>query len=169
MATAKRARFTTGSTMRHVIVMTTTGMLGMTFMFLVDLVTLFWVSQLEVEMFMAAISFAWAVQFFTIAFAVAFMIAASALVARSMGQENWDQAGRQGTVSIVLSVSALTILSVLLLIFRDGFLGLVGADGLVRETASTFLLISLPTLPFMAVGMIGASILRSEGRLMRSL
>ena len=60
---AAKAKFTTGSTMRHVVVMTTTGMIGMTFMFLVDAVTLFWVSKLNVEMFMAAISFAWSVQF----------------------------------------------------------------------------------------------------------
>ena len=94
MATEKRARFTTGSTMRHVIVMTTTGMLGMTFMFLVDLVTLFWVSQLEVEMFMAAISYAWTIQFFTIAFAVAFMIAAAALVAARVARRTRSRLSR---------------------------------------------------------------------------
>lgn len=155
--------------MRHVVVMTTSGMIGMTFMFLVDAVTLFWVSRLDVEMFMAAISFAWSVQFFTIAFAVAFMIAAAALVARSIGQEDWAKARRQGTVSIVITVTCLAVVSALLFIFREQLLSAVGAKGDALDTASTFLAISLPSLPFMAVGMIGSAILRAEGDALRSM
>ena len=169
MAKTRRAQFTTGSTMRHVVVMTSTGMLGMTFMFLVDAVTLFWVSQLEVEMFMAAISFAWSVQFFTIAFAVAFMIAAAALVAKSIGEEDWERARKQATVSIVITVAAISAIAILLVIFRREILGLVGAEGAALDTASDFLMISLPTLPFMAVGMIGSAILRAEGDALRAM
>ena len=53
----RKAKFTTGSTMRHVAVMTTTGMIGLTFMFLIDAITLFWVSKLENENFMAGTMF----------------------------------------------------------------------------------------------------------------
>ena len=66
----QEARFLTGSTMRHVIVMTMTGMIGLTFLFLVDAVTLFWVSQLNREVLMAAMGYAWTVQFFTISASV---------------------------------------------------------------------------------------------------
>ena len=164
-----RAKFTSGSTMRHVVVMTTSGMIGMTFMFLVDAVTLFWVSQLEVEMFMAAISFAWAIQFFTIAFAVGFMIAAAALVARSLGQEKFEQARKQASVSIVITLGFLSLLSAIICIFRVEILTMVGASGESLETAALFLLISVPTLPFMGLGMIGSSILRAEGDALRSM
>ena len=138
-------------------------------MFLVDAVTLFWVSKLNVEMFMAAMGFAWSVQFFTIAFAVAFMIAAAALVARSIGQENWEQARKQGTVFILITVVALSILSTILFLFRDPFLIAVGAEDEALETASLFLAISLPSLPFMALGMIGSAILRAEGDAFRAM
>ena len=42
-AGAQAGRFTTGSTMRHVAVMTLTGSLGLSFMFLIDFATLFYV------------------------------------------------------------------------------------------------------------------------------
>jgi hypothetical protein len=58
-APTRQARFTTGSTMRHVVVMTLTGSVGLTFMFLVDAATLFWVSQLGDQTLMAAVGFAW--------------------------------------------------------------------------------------------------------------
>lgn len=165
----RQARFLTGSIMRHVIVMTMAGMIGLTFMFIVDAVTLFWVSQLDQEILIAAMGFAWTIQYFTISVGVAFMIAASALVARSMGQENWGVARRQATVSAVLTTSILTISVLFLLLFRRDILSLVGAEGQVLDIASDFLLISVPTLPVMAIGMIGSAILRAEGDALRSM
>lgn len=105
----RKAKFTTGSTMRHVAVMTTTGMIGLTFMFLIDAITLFWVSKLENENFMAAMGFAWTVQFFTISFGIAFMIATTALVSRSLGAENWEDARKQTTVFALLTFIILSI------------------------------------------------------------
>ena len=61
---APAGRFTTGSTMRHVAVMTLTGSLGLSFMFLIDFATLFYVSLLGNETLTAGVGFAWAVQFF---------------------------------------------------------------------------------------------------------
>ena len=49
--------------MSHVIRMTVTGMLGLTFMFVVDLANLFWISRLGDERLVAALGFAWNVQF----------------------------------------------------------------------------------------------------------
>ena len=53
-----QAKFLTGSTMRHVVVMTMTGSLGLSFMFLVDFLALFWISKLEQEELIAAVGFA---------------------------------------------------------------------------------------------------------------
>jgi putative MATE family efflux protein len=165
----RQARFVTGSTMRHVAVMTSTGMIGLTFMFLVDAITLFWVSKLNSETFMAAMGFAWTVQFFTISIAVAFMIAATALVSRSLGAEDWENARKQTSVSAVLSVGVLSIGVVFLLLFRNTILSAVGAEGETLKVASNFLLISVPSLPIMALGMIGSAVLRAEGDGLRSM
>jgi Na+-driven multidrug efflux pump len=127
--------------MRHVIVMTTTGMIGLTFMFLIDAITLFWVSKLENESFMAAMGFAWTVQFFTISFGIAFMIATTALVSRSLGAENWEDARKQTSVFALLTFVILSITVFFLLTYNKEILASIGASGTVLETASTFLLI----------------------------
>jgi putative MATE family efflux protein len=165
----RQARFVTGSTMRHVAVMTSTGMIGLTFMFLVDAITLFWVSKLNSETLMAAMGFAWTVQIFSISLSVAFMIAATALVSRSIGAQKWDDARKQATVSAVLSVAVLSITALLLLLFREPILGAVGATGEAKRIASEFLLISVPSLPIMVLGMIGSSVLRADGDGVRSM
>ncbi|MEO0362485.1 MAG: MATE family efflux transporter, partial [Pseudomonadota bacterium] len=71
--------------MRHVAVMTLTGMAGLSFMFLVDFATLFYVSLLGQEALTAGVGFAWAVQFFTISIGIGLAIAATALVSRAIG------------------------------------------------------------------------------------
>ena len=65
-----QGRFLTGSTMGHVVRMTATGAFGITFVFLVDAMNLFWVSQLGQPKLVAAIGFAYAVQFFSVSVAV---------------------------------------------------------------------------------------------------
>lgn len=155
--------------MRHVVVMTTTGMLGLTFMFLVDAATLFWVSQLKVEMFVAAMGFAWTIQFFTISTAVGFMIGATARVSRSLGQGDLEKARVQTSVAVVLTCACQAVLAFFLFIYRREVLAFAGASGDTLEVAQSFLAISVPSLPIMAVSMIGSATLRAEGDAMRAM
>ena len=62
---AGQGRFLTGSTMGHVVRMTMTGAMGITFVFLVDAANLFWISQLGDPQMIAAIGFAFAIQYFS--------------------------------------------------------------------------------------------------------
>ncbi|MFT4706825.1 MAG: hypothetical protein ACI9PU_000660 [Ascidiaceihabitans sp.] len=55
---AEEGRFLTGSTMGHVVRMTATGALGITFVFLVDAANLLWILQLGQPKLVAAIGFA---------------------------------------------------------------------------------------------------------------
>ena len=52
-----QGRFLTGSTLGHVVRMTATGALGITFVFIVDAANLLWVSQLGDKQLVAAIGF----------------------------------------------------------------------------------------------------------------
>ena len=79
-------RFLTGSTMGHVVRMSATGAFGITFVFLVDAANLFWLSQIGQPKLVAAIGFAYAIQFFSVSVGVGLMIAVTALVSRSIGQ-----------------------------------------------------------------------------------
>ena len=67
---SQSAKFTTGSTLRHVVVMTLTGSLGLSFMLLVDFLALFWISQLGREELIAAVGFAATIQFFLISISI---------------------------------------------------------------------------------------------------
>ena len=79
----REARFTTGSTMRHVAVMTATGAVGLMSLFLVDVANLFYISLLGQTELAAAIGFAGTVQFLMISTAIGLSIAVTALVSLS--------------------------------------------------------------------------------------
>ena len=81
--------------MGHVLRMTLSGTAGITFLFLVDAANLFWISWLGETKLVAAMGFAFAVQFFSISFGIGLMIAATALVSRSIGQRKREQAREQ--------------------------------------------------------------------------
>jgi MATE family, multidrug efflux pump len=162
-------RFVTGSTMRHVVTMSLTGTIGLTFMFLVDVATLFWVSRIGLERNVAALGFAWTVQFFTVSFGIGFMIAATAMVSKSLGQRLRAQARRQATAAAVITCLFQVLVAGLVVIFRVEILTFAGASGQTLQVAAQFLLISVPSLPFMALGMIGSAVLRAEGDAVRAM
>lgn len=169
MTTPTQARFLTGSTMRHVAVMTLTAMIGLTFLFLVDAATIFWVSFLGEEKFMAALGFAWTVQFFTISTSIGFMIAGTAMVSKSLGQGNRASAREQATASMMIGVGVQSITMTLILLFRREILVFAGAKGEVLDIATQFLLISVPSLLLIVTGMIASSVLRAEGDAKRAM
>ena len=169
MSAQAAAKFTTGSTMRHVVVMTLTGSLGLSFMFLVDFLALWWISRLGQEVLISAIGFAATLQFVVISVAIGMMIAAVALVSRALGQRDMARARALATSTILYAVLVQSLIAVLVWVFRHDILELTGASGAALEQASAFLAISLPSLPLIAAGMSASAILRAEGDAWRSM
>lgn len=169
MTPSPAGRFTTGSTMRHVAVMTLTSSLGLTFMFLVDFATLFYVSLLGDDTLTAGVGFAWAVQFFTISVGIGMAIAATALVSRAIGARDRPRARRIAASAAIVTVAVLAAVALVVLYFRLPILALVDADGEAGAVAARFLLISVPSLPFVGLSMITSSVLRAEGDARRSM
>ncbi|MEM9850546.1 MAG: MATE family efflux transporter [Pseudomonadota bacterium] len=165
----EKARFLRGSILRHVLVMSLTGSAGLMFMFLVDAATLFWVSRLGEESLLAALGFAWTVQFFTISVGIGLMIAATALVSRSIGQGKIEQARRQTTVAALYGLAIQTVIAALVVTFRHQILALAGAEGQTAQDAARFLAISVPSLPIMALGMVASAALRAVGDAWRAM
>jgi hypothetical protein len=64
--------------MRHVAVMTATGAIGLMAVFVVDLLSLFWVSKLGDQAFKAAVGYAGLMTFFIMSINIGLTIAASA-------------------------------------------------------------------------------------------
>jgi MATE family, multidrug efflux pump len=169
MTVSKQARFLTGSTMRHVAVMTLTGMIGLTFLFVVDAATLFWVSFLKDERLIAALGFAWTVQFLMISISIGFMIAGTAMVSKSLGQGNRENAREQATTAMMIGVGSQCVIITLIVLFRRDILAFAGATGEVLDIATQFLLISIPSILFIVTGMIASSVLRAEGDAKRGM
>ncbi|HTZ68999.1 MAG TPA: MATE family efflux transporter, partial [Roseiarcus sp.] len=166
----KRPVFTHGSLMRHVAVMTATGAIGLMAVFVVDLLSLFWVSKLGDQAFKAAVGYVGLTTFFAMSINIGLTIAASATVSRALGAGDRPRARR-------LAASALTIAAVLsaamaaaMFVFRDWVLiTLLHAHGEPAEVASKFIAISVPANVPLAVGMAFAGVLRAVGDARRAM
>ncbi|ASM73012.1 MATE family efflux transporter [Sulfitobacter sp. DFL-23] len=149
--------------MGHVVRMTATGAFGITFVFLVDAANLLWLSQWGAPQQVAAIGFAFAIQFFSVSIGVGLMIAATALVSRSIGRGERVLARQQAGAAMVIAASIQTIVATLLVVFRHPLVDMAGATGETADLAARYLAITVPSLVPMAVSLVGSGVLRAEG------
>ncbi|WP_299878571.1 MATE family efflux transporter [uncultured Sulfitobacter sp.] len=156
-------RFLTGSTMGHVVRMTATGAMGITFVFLVDAANLLWIAQLGDPQLVAAIGFAYAIQFFSVSVGVGLMIAATALISRSIGQGERAMARRQAGAGIVIAASIQAVVALLIVSFRHDLVEMAGATGETARLAARYLAITIPSLVVMSCGMLCSGALRADG------
>ena len=155
--------------MRHVVVMALSGSAGLMFMFLVDLATLFWVSQIGIERLVATVGFVWTIQFFTISIGIGLGIATTALVSRALGQGDGRRAREAATSAIVITASLLITVAITVLFYRQELVALAGATNETAEIAERFLLFSVPGLPMVGLAITSAATLRAAGDAYRSM
>ena len=167
--TAQGGKFTTGSTMRHVITMTATGSVGLIAVFFVDILNLFYISLLGQQELAAAIGFAGTLMFFTLSVSIGMTIATGALVSRALGQGDRAKAATTGGVALLMSCVTLTILTILAYPALPLLLGWLGATGRTLDLAVVYMRIVLPTVPLMAIGMAASGILRGVGDAKRAM
>lgn len=163
-----QARFLTGSTMRHVTVMSLAGALGLSFLFLIDFLAVLWVGQYDNETMVAAVGYAFTIQFFPASMNIGMMIATIALYARALGGGHVDRARRIATLGIMGGAVVQTICSALLWTWRDHILTWTGASGGALDLASDFLGISLFGMPLMVIGMSMSGLVRATGDAFRA-
>ncbi|MDQ6435053.1 MATE family efflux transporter [Mesorhizobium sp. LHD-90] len=163
------AIFTTGSTLRHVIVMAGTGSVGLISIFIVDALNLFYISMLGIEELAAAVGFASTLLFFTISVAIGFTIACGALVSRCLGRGNREEAARMGGASLVFMAATTLLMTVLIWPFLRDLTWLMGARGETLELSTRFLQIVFPSTPIVALGMCTTGILRGAADARRAM
>lgn len=168
-AQSPNARFVTGSTMRHVVVMTTTGSIGLMAIFLVDFADMYFLSLLgEVEV-AAAIGYAGSILFFTTSIGVGLSIATSALVSRAIGSGDDQRARRLATNALLFAAGVATLLAIALFPLLPDLLSLLGAKGRAHQLATSYLRIIVPTMPVLAIAMSAAALLRAVGDARRAM
>lgn len=172
-AEAKRpappATFTVGSTMRHVLVMTGTGSIGLMAIFFVDFLSLMYVSWLGDKSLTAAVGFATVVLFLTTSVNIGLMIAIGALVSRRLGAGDRDGARRIGASSLTLMALTAGLVALVALPLSGPLLDLLGARGETHAVAARFLAITLPSNVLMALGMGFSGVLRAVGDARRAM
>jgi putative MATE family efflux protein len=163
------AIFTHGSTIGHVVRMTVTGSIGLMAIFIVDFLSLLYVSWLKSEVLTAAVGYASVLLFFLTSVNIGLMIAATALTARRLGQGDRAAARRVAGSAIGWMVVLSIALVIVALPLLKPVLGLLGASGEVRDVAHGYLLITLPSNVLMALGMGFSGVLRAVGDANRAM
>ena len=164
-----KAKFVTGSTMRHVVSMTTTGSIGLIAVFFVDALNLLYISMLGKEELSASIGFASTLLFFTTSVAIGLTIGTSALVARALGRGDREAAAKAGGGALLLSGLIVTAVTLATLPFLSPLVTFLGATGRTHDLTVSYLQWVLPSSPLIAIGMGASGILRGVGDAKRAM
>lgn len=164
-----KARYTTGSTMRHVLVLASTSAIGLIAIFVVDFLNLFYISLLREPSLTAAVGYASAIVFFYVSLSVGMMIAATALVSRALGAGDPAHAREVAASALAWLVVVTGVTTAVSLPFVPQMLGLVGAEGETLRIASIFLYIVMPSTPLLGLGMCATGLLRAAGDAKRAM
>jgi putative MATE family efflux protein len=168
-ATARSAPFVTGSTMRHVVVMTLTGAVGLMALFMVDLIDLFFLSLLKQTAVTAAIGYAGTVVFINLSVAIGTGIAAAALVARNVGAGDMARAREYATSALLFSLIVSGLITLAVGIGSGGLLSLLGAQGEARRLAQIFIWTMTPGYILVGGALCCSFILRGLGDARRAM
>ena len=155
--------------MRHVVVMASTGAIGLVAIFMVDLANLFYISLLGQKELAAAIGYAATIMFFAVSVCIGFTIAATALTAREIGAGNERKAKAHAGASLILMFTIGVLMAIVFYLSIDWSLKLLGASGETREIAAGFMRITLPSIPLLGLGMGCAGLLRAVGDARRAM
>lgn len=165
----KAAPFVTGSTMRHVVVMTLTGAVGLMALFAVDLVDLFFLSMLNQTAVTAAIGYAGTVVFTNLSAAIGSGIAAAALVARNVGAGDLVRARQYATSALMFSLLLAGVITLAINLGSGAFLSLLGASGEAKRLAQLFIWTMTPGYILIAGAICCSFILRGLGDARRAM
>lgn len=163
------AVFVDGSILRHVLVMTGSGALGLVAVFLVDFLTLLYVARLGSPQATAAVAFATQAMFIPLSLSIGMTIAVTACVGRALGAGRLEAARRMAGASLVIVFAVSGAASLGLWLTRAPFVALVGAHGEAAALAETFLAIALPSGVLLSLGMALSGVLRARGDARRAM
>jgi len=168
-APAAPPKFVSGSTLRHILVMTGAGAVGLMAIFLGDLANILFLSWQGDEAVVAAVGYAGPIVFLTVSMGIGLSIAAASLVAPALGAGRRMRARRLSLNAHVLTFATASVLSLAIWLAIPQLLVLLGATGRAYDLAADFLQILVPAVPALAVAMTSAAVLRSVGDARRAM
>lgn len=163
MSVQSQSVFTQGSTLRHILVMSSTSAIGLLALFIVDLVDMYFLSLLGQAELAAAVGFAGTLLFFLTAMSIGLQIGVGALVARSEGGSDRLLAQRYCSSGMIYSFCLAALLSFFCWFYLQELLVFLGAKGKTLDYALVYCQILLPSSALLAIAMCAAAVLRSLG------
>jgi putative MATE family efflux protein len=167
--THQAPKFTSGSLLRHILVMTGAGALGLMAIFIGDLANLIFLSWLNDEAIVAAVGYGSSILFLTISIGIGLSIAATSLVSPAIGARDIERARRLAVNALLATTVVSLASSVAVWLLIPWALHLLGAGGRAYELSSVYLGILVPSLAPLAIGMTASGILRSVGDARRAM
>ena len=163
------ARFIHGSTMKHIMTMSLSNATGITALFVVDMLDLFFLSLLGEKHLAAAVGYAGTLLFLTTSVGIGLSIATGALVAKAIGARNKPRACRYMVNVLALALILTSIIALTVRFYIPEMLSLIGAQGEVLGQAALYLNILIPSMPVLALAMCFGAGLRAVGDARRSM
>ncbi|MEL7004530.1 MAG: MATE family efflux transporter [Bacteroidota bacterium] len=137
-------------------------MLGIISMVAFNLIDTYFVGKLGKKE-LAALSFTFPVIMIVFSIIQGLGIGATALIAKSIGKNNWTKAARETTDSIALTLLLTGVFITIGLLSIDSILMLLGADGETAAMSKEYMQIWFFALFFVSVPFVGNSAIRATG------
>ena len=166
---ASNARFVNGSIMRHVVIMTLTGAVGLMSLFAVDLADLYFLSLLNDTNVTAAIGFAGTVGFINLSMSIGIGIASAALVSRNLGAGQPDRARNFATSTLTFAVCVSAAYTLLIAVGARSLMQFLGASGDALDQATRFIWTLSPGFVMLAAAVSCSFALRGLGDAKRAM
>ena len=119
-----------------------------------------WIGSIAI----AAINVVLPVSFFIGALGMAIGIGGSSIISRALGANNGEKALKTFSNQIILTVLVTVAMVALGLFYVDTLIPAFGGKGSIFEPAKTYYIIVLYGVPFLALCMMGNTVIRAEGK-----
>lgn len=156
-------KFVTGSLLRHILVMSGAGGIGLVAIFLADLANILFLSWLNDEAVVAAAGYASSILFFTTSVGIGLSIAASSLVAPALGAGNRAAARRLSVNAHLAALVVSVVFAIIIWLGTPWLMTLLGAIGRAHALGTSYLYILMPSTPLLSIAITSAAVLRSAG------
>ncbi|MBA1228638.1 hypothetical protein G7013_03110 [Pseudomonas viridiflava] len=166
---AASATFTEGSIARHVRVTASTSALSLFAVFLVDILTLVYVSMLHDPVLLAAVGIAKVMMFVNLSLASGFIIAATAVLSARIGHRMSKSVARLCASLMLMILVVAGFAAALQLALSVPITHWLGAEAAVYDAARGFIWLALPATVLQAVMQLSAQMLRTVGDNRRAL
>jgi putative MATE family efflux protein len=164
-----RGTFVEGSIVRHILVMTGTGALGLVAIFIGDLANILFLSMLGDLDVVAAVGYASSILFLTVSVGIGLGIGATSVISPALGLGRRVRARRLTASAHAVTAAVAAVLAIVIWFAIPELLRALGATGRTHALAEDYLEIMVPFLVPLAVAMTSSAVLRSVGDAQRAM